>query len=348
MRYKMLGTSGMKVSELCLGTMSFGTKWGFGADEEDTRRVIGAYREAGGNFLDTANKYHEGESEEFVGRAIAAERDRWVLATKYTLNTGTGDPNAAGNSKKTMTRAVEASLRRLGTSYIDLLWVHAWDFTTTVEEVMRGLDDLVRAGKVLYVGISDAPAWIVSQANTLASLRGLSSFVALQIEYSLIQRTVERELIPMADAFGITVTPWAALGGGVLTGKYTRTAEPSDTKRAQGNARRLSDTNRAIAREVDAIADQIGKSSAQVALAWVRGRGANMLPIVGARTVAQIQDLLGSVELSLSDEHMSRLNEISKVPLGFPREFLSSEVRRVVYGDTEPLIDLPPAAQPPR
>ena len=348
MRYKFLGRSGVKVSELCLGTMSFGNKWGFGADEEESRRIIGAFAEAGGNFIDTANKYHEGESEEIVGRAIASERDRWILATKYTLSMGSGDPNRAGNSRKNMMRSVEASLKRLGTDYLDLLWVHAWDYTTPVEEVMRGLDDLVRAGKVLYVGISDAPAWVVSQANTLAALRGWSPFVALQIEYSLIQRTVERELIPMADAFGITVTPWAAIGGGVLSGKYTRQAEPRDTKRAGGNARRLTESNLAIAREVDAVADAIGKSSAQVAVAWTRQRGPRILPIVGARTLAQVQDLIGSAELDLSEEHMSRLNQKSRVSMGFPREFLESEARNVVYGDTLSRIELPEAALPPK
>ena len=348
MRYKFLGKSGVKVSEICLGTMSFGTKWGFGADEEESRRMIAAFAHAGGNFIDTANKYHEGESEEIVGRAIEADRDRWVLATKYTLAMGSGDPNRAGNSRKNMMRSVEGSLRRLRTDYIDLLWVHAWDFTTPVEEVMRGLDDLVSSGKVVYVGVSDAPAWIVSQANTVASLRGWAPFVALQIEYSLIQRTVERELLPMAEAFGITVTPWAPIGGGVLTGKYTRHAEPQDTRRATGNARRLSDKNLEIARTLDAVADSIGKSSAQAAIAWIRKRDPNMVPIVGSRKVAQLEELLGSVEVTLADEQMTKLDEVSRVSLGFPREFLGTQARGVVYGDLEAKIDLPAAALPPR
>ena len=222
MRYKLLGPSGLRVSELCLGTMSFGDAWGFGADEGESHRILAAYAEAGGNFLDTANKYHEGQSEEILGTFLGSERDRWVLASKYTLAMREGDPNAAGNSRKNMRQSVEASLRRLRTDYLDLLFVHAWDYATPVEEVMRGLDDLVGAGKVSYVALSDAPAWIASQANTLAALRGWSPFVALQLEYSLIERTGERELLPVADAFGLAVTAWAPMGGGLLTGKYTR------------------------------------------------------------------------------------------------------------------------------
>lgn len=349
MRYKFLGSSGLKVSELCLGAMSFGTRWGFGADEDETRRVIATFGEAGGNFIDTANKYHEGESEEFVGRAVASDRDRWVIATKYTLAMGAGDPNRVGNSRKNMMRSVEASLKRLGTDYIDLLWVHAWDFTTSTEEVMRGLDDLVRAGKVVYVGVSDAPAWIVSQANMLATLRGWSPFVALQIEYSLIERTVERELIPMAEALGITVTPWGPIGGGVLTGKFTRHETPHDTKRMGGNQRRLTESNLAIAREVDRIADTMGKTSTQVALAWVRQRGKDIVPIVGARKVDQIKDSMGVVDVRLSDEDMARLDELSKVSLGFPRAFItSSETRKIVFGDLVDQIDLRDASKPPR
>jgi aryl-alcohol dehydrogenase-like predicted oxidoreductase len=349
MRYKLLGRSGLKVSELCLGTMSFGTKWGFGADVATSRAIAAAFADRGGNFLDTANKYHEGESEELCADIIASDRERWVLATKYTLATRPGDPNACGNSRKNMMQAVHASLRRLRTDYIDLLWVHAWDFTAPVEEVMRGLDDLVHAGKVLYVGVSDAPAWIVAQANTLASLRAQTPFVALQIEYSLIERTVERELLPMADAFGISVTPWAPLGGGVLTGKYSKGGTPEDTKRAAGNERRVSESNLRIAREVDAVAAELGVTSAQVALNWVRQRSANIVPIVGARKVAQMEDILGCVAFSLGDEHMRRLDEVSRVPLGFPRQFLANDpVRQLVYNDVVERIDLPPAAQRPR
>jgi aryl-alcohol dehydrogenase-like predicted oxidoreductase len=346
MRYKLLGNSGLRVSELCLGTMSFGDQWGFGADEMESRRIIDRYAEAGGNFLDTANKYHEGQSERILGEVLQSEREHWVVATKYSLAMREGDPNAAGNSRKNMMQSVEASLKRLRTDSIDLLWVHAWDYTTPADEVMRGLDDLVRQGKVHYVGISDAPAWVVAQANTLASLRGWTPFVALQVEYSLIERTVERELLPMAQAFGLGVTPWAPIAGGVLTGKYTREKAPEDSKRAQMNEGRLTEANLAIARQVDAVADELGVSSAQVAVAWVRDQSPSIVPIVGARKVAQIDDLLSSVKVQLTDAHRAALDEASRIDLGFPRRFLSDpDVRPIVYGDRVEDIDLPPLAR---
>ena len=222
MRYRLLGPSGLRVSELCLGTMSFGEAWGFGADEKQSHRILDAFAEAGGNFVDTANAYHEGQSEEILGSFLGPDRDRWVVATKYTLAMRPGDPNAAGNSRKNLRASVEASLRRLRTDYLDVLWVHAWDYTCPVEEVMRGLDDLVSAGKVNHVALSDAPAWVASAANTLATLRGWSPLVALQAEYSLLERTAERELLPVAEAFGLSLCAWAPMGAGILTGKYTR------------------------------------------------------------------------------------------------------------------------------
>ena len=209
MRYRLLGRSGLRVSELALGTMTFGEEWGWGASEPESKRMFDAYAEAGGNFVDTANRYTEGTSERFVGDFIAADRDHWVVATKYTLWTRRDDPNFSGNHRKNMIQACEASLKRLKSDYIDLYWVHAWDFTTPIEEVMRGLDDLVSAGKVLYVGISDTPAWIVSRANTIADFRGWSPFVGLQIRYSLIDRTAEADLLPMARSLDLAVTPWS-------------------------------------------------------------------------------------------------------------------------------------------
>jgi aryl-alcohol dehydrogenase-like predicted oxidoreductase len=344
MRYKLLGPSGLRVSEMCLGTMSFGDAWGFGADEKESHRILAAYAEAGGNFIDVANKYHEGQSEEIVGSFLGSERDGWVVATKYTLAMRDGDPNAAGNSRKNMRQSVEASLRRLRTDYLDLLWVHAWDYATPVEEVMRGLDDLVRAGKVNYVALSDTPAWIASQANTLAALRGWSPFVALQIEYSLIERTGERELLPVAEAFGLSVTAWAPMGGGVLTGKYTRGSSetPDDTRRAERNQMRLTARNLQIAREVDRAADEIGATSAQVATGWVRRRG--IIPIVGVRKEDQLQDLLGSLEVELSAEQLARLDQASRIELGFPYNLLSGPAGQLVYGDLEPRIELPQSA----
>ena len=343
MRYRLLGPSGLRVAEVCLGTMSFGEAWGFGADEKESARILAAYAEAGGNFIDTANKYHEGQSEQIVGTLVRSERDRWVIATKYSLAMRSGDPNAAGNSRKNMIQGLEGSLRRMKIDYVDLYWVHAWDFTTGEEEVMRGLDDLVRAGKVHDVGISDAPAWVVARANTLASLRGWSPFVAMQLQYSLLERSIERELLPMADALGLSVTAWAPIGGGVLSGKYTRGGgAPKDTKRAAANQSRLTERNLRIAREVDAIADEIGATSGQVAMAWVRQRGSNIIPIIGPRALEQVQDLLKSVAVQLSDAHQARLDEVSRIELGFPYDFLAQpNIQALLYGDTFPRLMLP-------
>lgn len=344
LRYRLLGKSGLRVSEICLGTMSFGNQWGFGADEPTSHQVLDVYAEAGGNFLDTANKYHAGETEQIVGswlNAAGGRRDRTVLATKYTLSMDPTDPNASGNQRKNLVRAVEASLQRLQTDYIDLLWIHAWDDYTPYEETMRALDDLVRAGKVLYLGVSDTPAWVVSAANVTAELRNWTAFVGLQIEYSLLERTPERELLPMAEHFGLSIVGWAPLGGGVLTGKYTR-AEQGDSLRKQGNTLRGRTSERAlaIASAVDAIADALGVSSAQVATAWVIAHGYRYLPIVGARTVAQIIDTLGASAVRLDDAQRATLDEVSKVSLGFPHDFLASgPVRDMVRGEMRGRLD---------
>jgi aryl-alcohol dehydrogenase-like predicted oxidoreductase len=345
MRYKLLGPSGLRVSELCLGTMSFGDAWGFGADEKEAHRILSAFADAGGNFIDTANAYHEGQSEEIVGSFLGPGRDRFVVATKYTLAMGPGDPNAAGNSRKNLRRSVEASLRRLRTDYLDLLWVHAWDYTTPVEEVMRGLDDLVAAGTVLHVALSDAPAWIASRANTLATWHGWSPLVALQVEYSLLERSADRELLPMAEAFGLSVCAWAPMGAGILTGKYTRGAAiPTDSRRAPANQARLTERNRRIAEAVDGVADRLGASSAQVALAWARQRDRRIIPITGVRTLEQLEDVLGCLAVDLPAEHLARLDDVSRVELGFPYELLMGPQGQMVYGDLEPRIELPPAA----
>ena len=266
MRYKLLGRSGLRVSEICLGTMTFGTEWGWGSTKEDSRAVFDKFAAAGGNFLDTANYYTEGTSEKFIGEFIASARDRWVVATKYTLTKDPSDPNASGNQRKCMARAVEASLRRLGTDYIDLYWVHVWDKITPIEEVMRGLDDLVRAGKILYAGISDAPAWIVSQANTMADLRGWTPFVGLQIEYSLIERTPDRDLLPMAKAFDLAVTPWSPLGAGLLTGKYDKQGKGPEQSRLSESSGRINERNLRIAETLKEVADDVGRSPAGMPL----------------------------------------------------------------------------------
>ncbi|MEO7715185.1 MAG: aldo/keto reductase [Capsulimonas sp.] len=338
MKYKLLGRSGLRVSEICLGTMTFGEDWGWGAGKEDSQAVFDAFVAAGGNFIDTANMYTNGSSERIVGELIAQDRDRFVLATKFSLNDkpgapeNAGNPNGGGNHRKNLRRSVEGSLKRLGTDYIDLLWLHAWDFTTPVEEVMQSLDDLVRAGKVNYVGISDTPAWIVSQANTLAELRGWSPFVALQIEYSLVERTPERDLIPMANALGLSVTPWSPLAQGILTGKYN-TARPEGTRLTSmgdfGSADRfLTDRSLAIAQVVVDVAAEIGTTPSQVALAWLLAQGPSVIPIVGTRKVSQINDNLAAVDVTLSAEHLAKLDEASKIERGFPHDMIGSPMVR--------------------
>ncbi|HKI98511.1 MAG TPA: aldo/keto reductase [bacterium] len=345
MRYKLFGNSGLRVSELSLGTLTFGQEAGFGADKAESERVFRAYVEAGGNFLDTANRYTNGTSETWCGDFMGAERDQFVLATKFSLNMRQGDPNAGGNHRKAIVQSLEASLRRLKTDYVDLYWLHQWDATTPVEEVMRTLDDLVRAGKVLYVGISDTPAWVCSQANTLAALRGWTPFVGLQIEYSLIERTPERELLPMARAFGLAVTPWGAIAGGVLSGKYHTAADPNapaDTLRTKLNVgtERTSERGLRIAAEVQAIAGEIGRSSAQVALAWVRQQGRQVIPILGARTEKQLRDNLGCLEFELEPAHLARLHEVSRIELGFPHDFLAlPRIMEQRFGGTQDRID---------
>jgi aryl-alcohol dehydrogenase-like predicted oxidoreductase len=330
------------VSEICLGTMSFGQDWSFGADEATSHQVLDAFAEAGGTFLDTANKYHNGQTESIVGKWLEGRRDRMVVATKYSLAMDHADLNSAGNHRKNLVRSVESSLERLRTDYIDLLWVHAWDDQTSQAETMRALDDVVRAGKVLYVGVSDTPAWIVSASNTMAELRGWSQYVGLQIEYSLLQRTPERDLIPMANHFDLSVLGWAPLGAGVLTGKYTRSdADDDSLRRASNEARgRTSERALAIARTVDAVADELGKSSAQVATAWVSAQGYRVIPIVGARRVSQIRDSLGAVDVKFEQGHLDRLREVSRVDLGFPHDFIaSSGVQDMVKSELRSRLD---------
>lgn len=333
MRYKLLGNSGLRVSELCLGTMTFGEDWGWGSDKEESRAVFRAFAEAGGNFLDTANLYTNGTSETLVGEFVKGDREKWVIATKYSLNTRPGDVNACGNHRKNLFQAVEASLKRLGTDYIDLLWLHLWDSLTPIEEVMRAFDDLVRMGKVLYIGISDSPAWIVSQGNTLATLRGWTPFIGLQIEYSLKERTPERELLPMAKAFNIGVTAWSPLGGGVLTGKYNQ-PNPVDGRLSMTDQPfQIFDRDLKIAETVLEIAREIEKSPAQVALNWLRNRPNSVIPIIGARKLSQLQDNLACVDFNLTGEQLQRLDNISAISLGFPHELLASQfVRDILLG----------------
>jgi aryl-alcohol dehydrogenase-like predicted oxidoreductase len=336
MKYRLLGNSGLRVSEAALGAMTFGEDWGWGAAKDEARKIYETYREAGGNFIDTANIYTNGSSEQFIGEFIKDHRQSIVLATKYTNAVPGNDANAAGNQRKSMMQAIDASLRRLQTDYIDLYWVHVWDQMTPVDEVMRGLDDLVSQGKILYAGISDAPAWWIAQANTLADLRGWSRFVGLQIEYSLIQRTVERELIPMAKALNLGVTAWSPLANGVLTGKYHGEGKAEAGRMSRQEMQQFlperERTDRVVA-SVKAVAEQAGRSMAQVALAWLRYRPAPVIPIVGARKLSQLQDNLSSFDLELSAGQLKALDDASRIELGFPYDLYNSAMLRgFTYG----------------
>jgi len=338
MKYRLLGNSGLRVSEASLGTMTFGEEWGWGSPKTEAQKVYEAYREAGGNFIDTANFYTNGTSEKFVGEFMQGHRESVVLATKYSNAAPGNDPNAAGNHRKSMNQALEASLKRLQTDFIDLYWVHIWDGITPVEEVMRGLDDLVRQGKVLYVGISDAPAWWVAQANTLAELRGWTQFVGLQIEYNLIERTVERELIPLAKDLHTGVVAWSPLARGLLTGKYHGERKANGGRMThEGMADSLPEEQPAarIISAVKSVAEQLGRSMAQVALAWLRHRPVPVIPIIGARKLSQLQDNLASLDLEFSAEQLKSLDRASQIELGFPQSIYEREmVRAVRYGGT--------------
>jgi aryl-alcohol dehydrogenase-like predicted oxidoreductase len=337
MRYKLLGKSGLRVSELALGTMTFGEEWGWGASKQESQQIFQAYAEAGGNFIDTANRYTEGTSEKFVGEFIASDRDHFILATKYTLFMRRDDPSFSGNHRKNMLHSLEASLKRLNTDYIDLYWVHAWDYLTPVEEVMRALDDLVRVGKILYIGISDTPAWVVSQANTLAELRGWSRFVGVQLQYSLIERNIERELLPLARAQDMAVLAWGVLGRGVLSGKYNQNPTTEGRAAMWGN---VSEKNLRIAQTVVEIASELGRTPSQVALTWARQQPGVIIPLIGAKTVAQVNDNLACLEFTLTPEQLARLDQVSQIELGFPYDFLTSDgVRDLIYGGTFAQID---------
>ncbi len=331
MKFKLLGRSGLRVSELCLGTMTFGTEWGWGADKAESQKIFDTFAERGGNFVDTANRYTEGTSERWLGEFVKSERHHFVVATKYTLRDQTGDLNFAGSHRKNMMRSVENSLSRLDTEFIDLFWVHAWDHLTPTDEVLRGLDDLIRSGKVHYIGVSDTPAWVVSQANTMAELRGWTAFAGLQVEYSLLQRTPERELLPMAKAFGMAVTPWGAMGGGALTGKYLRGEEG----RVVAHSVRRSDRANKIAAKVVKVAEKLGVAPAQIALNWARQRDVdlNCIPLVGARTAEQLENSLGCLNFVLPEKMIRELDAASEIQMGFPHEFLASDnVRELMYG----------------
>jgi aryl-alcohol dehydrogenase-like predicted oxidoreductase len=339
--YKLLGRSGLRVSPLSLGTMTFGADWGWGADRDEARRIFDLYVDRGGNFIDTSVNYTDGGAERLLGTFIGDMRERIVLATKFTMAREPGNPNSGGNHRLNMVRSVEQSLTQLGTDRIDLLYLHAWDMTTRPEEVMRALDDLVRSGKVLYLGICNTPAWHVAQMQTLADIRGWSPFVALQIEYSLVERTVEHELLPMAAALGLGVLPWSPLGGGVLTGKYSL-ADVEDSQEAGVSASRkgviassghLNQRAIEIADEVRAVAEEVNSTPSRVALAWTLTNPSVVSPIIGARTLAQAEDNLGALDLVLTPEQLDRLNRISAPSPVFPARFTQRPlVQQLIFG----------------
>ncbi len=325
MRYQIFGNTGLKVSEFCLGAMTFGEDWGWGSDAKQSRAVFDAFAEAGGNFIDTADVYTGGTSERLLGEFIASERDRYVVATKFTAGPQATDPNAAGNSRKHMRRSLEASLTRLGTDYVDIYWVHVWDFLTPIEEVMQSFDDLVREGKVLYVGISDAPAWVMSRAQTLAELRGSTRLAAMQVLYSLSERGIEGEFLPMAEALDLAVCCWSPLDQGILTGKFSQgSAGGDESERSRLHGGRVPDEKAALVAELEKVAGELGCSPAQVALRWLRQRSPRSIPIVGARTLEQLNDNLGAVDVEIPDELFDRLENASRRPLAWPHEMFSS------------------------
>ncbi|WP_042141200.1 aldo/keto reductase [Pseudomonas parafulva] len=343
-QYRLLGRSGIRVSPLALGTMTFGSDWGWGTDEAGARQIFDRYVEAGGNFIDTAVNYTNGASERMLGQLMKGRRERLVISTKYTMARAPGDPNSGGNHRLNLMRSVETSLRQLDTDRIDLLYLHAWDFTTSAEEVMRGLDDIVRSGKVLYLGICNTPAWKVAQLQALADLRGWSPLVALQIEYSLVERTVEHELLPMAREMGLAVVPWSPLGGGILTGKYGP-EDLSDSKEAGVAADRkgvisatghLTERSLQIASVVVEIAREIGATPSQVALAWALHNPAVVAPIIGARTLAQAEDNLNALSIELDVTHIARLDQASAPAPIFPGRFIATPmVQQLVFGGAQ-------------
>ncbi|MEQ7011344.1 aldo/keto reductase [Actinopolymorpha sp. B17G11] len=323
MRYRLLGPTGLRVSELFLGAMTF-------ADPDEARTMIDVYADAGGNVLDTASAY--GDSEKVLGDLLQHRRDRFVLATKYTLSRDAADPNAGGSNRKNLTLSLEASLRRLRTDYVDLFWVHTWDQHTPIEETMRALDDAIRAGKVLYVGASNLPAWLVSRANTLAEWRGWTSFAGVQVPYSLLKRDIERELLPMADAYGMSVATYGALAGGVLSGKFTGPGEaPTGTRVDPAD---LTARDHHAAHAVLEVAGELGVTASQVAIGWLLTRSPAMHPIIGARNASQLEDNLGALDVTLPTDVLDRLDSVVDFDLGYPTD-INTGPRPWLFGDHE-------------
>ena len=340
--YITLGRSGLRVSPLCLGTMTFGTVWGWGAEENVSRSLFDRYLEQGGNFIDTADQYTGGKSEEMIGKFISDRslRDRIVLATKFTFNAEQGNPNAGGNGRKNIYRALHGSLRRLQTDFIDLYWLHAWDTITPVEEVISTLNDLVREGKISYFGFSDTPAWYVARAQTLAEKEGKQRLIALQLEYSLVERNIEREHIPAAQELGLGICPWSPLASGFLTGKYKRQGNDGS---ADGRLEKTKDSQnptllRFNARNWDIldilldVSKKIGRSPAQVALNWVVTQAGVTSTILGASKLNQLEDNLRAIEFSIPAELRLQLDEISDLASIHPYVFFEPFLQEMIHG----------------
>ena len=343
MRYKIFGErTGLKVSELALGTGMFGQTWGYGATPEEAKRIIEGFADAGGNFIDTADNYQHGVSETTIGDVITSNRADFVIASKFTR--GASDNLALvrlGNNRKNMVQSVEASLKRLKTDRIDLYFAHMDDFVTPMEEIARGLDDLVRAGKIVYGGLSNFPAWRVATAANMADLRGWTPISAIQIEYNLLQRTPERELLPMAEGFGLGVMGWSPMAAGILTGKYQKGERGRATELKASVRHADNPNNDAVVAAVTSVAEEIGAKPGQVAVAWVKAKG--VLPVIGTRTWEQFEDHLGALKVTLNDEQMHRLDSVTAIALGYPHDLNSSpEQRAVMTGGRFDQIDYPP------
>ncbi|TAL00846.1 MAG: aldo/keto reductase [Rhodospirillaceae bacterium] len=339
--FRLLGRSGLRISPLALGTMIYGSNQDWGPSDAETDKIFNRYVERGGNFIDTANYYEKGGSEQAVGKFVKDRRHQFVISTKYSLSMRWGDPNAGGNHRKNMVQSVEDSLRRMGTDYIDLFYLHVWDRRTPVEEILRAFDDLVRAGKILYVGLSDSPAWQASRMQAIAELRGWAPLIALQVPYNLTERSVERDLLPMALEMGMGVLPWSPLAGGVLSGKYDRKdleppakdlAKLSTRKQINVASGRLSERTLGIAEVVKTVAKEMERTPSQVALAWTLLNPAVTCPVIGARTLSQLDDNLAALDIAFSDDQIAHLDAASRIELGFPHDFLNSEIMVSMFG----------------
>jgi aryl-alcohol dehydrogenase-like predicted oxidoreductase len=321
--YVTLGRSGLRVSPLCLGAMTFGEDLGWGSSVEESQHIIDRYIELGGNFIDTANFYTKSHSEKIIGDHIGrhrARRDRLVIATKFSGNLYPGDPNGGGSGRKSIVSACENSLRRLQTDYIDLYWLHNWDAHTPIEETMAALEDLVRAGKVRYLGVSDTPAWKVVEANLTARFRGWTSFIGLQIEYSLLERSVEQELVPMARELGLGITPWSPLKSGALSGKYTRkNAGQIKADRGFFIDGHLNEKAYAIVDALEVIAKAHDSTVARVAIAWLQAQPGVSSTIIGARRLSQLEDNVKALDVKLTQDDLAKLDALTKPVFGFPQ-----------------------------